>query len=316
MAVVSVIMPVYNTESFLKQSISSILDQTFLDFEFLIIDDASTDSSLEIIEEFTDNRIKLFRNVHNLGSLKSRNKLFKEVNGTYIIFQDSDDYSELDRIEKLVCYMDKNVEVYLCGSNVKYYNEKHENIFNSNKPTSYVQIKEEMKSNIAIICASAIVRTEVLSSIGGYREYFDKMGYYDYDWMSRISDKYPCANLKEFLYNVNRRKESNSSIILNPYKLIADQTVQFLAKERELKGIDSLTTDVTIVHDFARKKLQPYKDDTSLYLNKIIIGMLAENMFPDAFRCSLKAILRNPLKLRNYRTSFYVLRKWMGKSRN
>mgnify|MGYP001335336150 FL=1 len=99
---VSVVMPVYNTETFVREAIESILNQTFKDFEFIIIDDCSTDRSWDIIEEYskTDARIIIGRNEKNMGISYTRNKLIELATTNYIASQDSDDISKLYRLEK------------------------------------------------------------------------------------------------------------------------------------------------------------------------------------------------------------------------
>ncbi|RDU58298.1 glycosyltransferase [Helicobacter sp. MIT 99-5507] len=89
---VSIIIPVFNTSKYLKKSISSCINQTFKNIEIIIIDDKSTDSSLKVIESFSDSRIKLIKNTKNLGTFLARKEGIKIARGEYIIFLDSDDY--------------------------------------------------------------------------------------------------------------------------------------------------------------------------------------------------------------------------------
>ncbi|MFA6074534.1 MAG: glycosyltransferase [Negativicutes bacterium] len=116
---VSVIMPVYNAEKYLREAIDSILEQTFRDFEFLIIDDGSTDSSVEIVNSYCDCRIKFFKNCENKGIVFSLNKGLEFANGEYIARMDADDISLRERIKVQVQFMDANKEVGVCGTWVK-----------------------------------------------------------------------------------------------------------------------------------------------------------------------------------------------------
>ena len=97
---ISVVMSVYNGEKYLRDSIDSILGQTFKDFEFIIIDDGSTDSTLKIIKDYRDPRIVLISR-KNKGLAESLNEGIKKAKGTYIVRQDADDISNEDRIKKL-----------------------------------------------------------------------------------------------------------------------------------------------------------------------------------------------------------------------
>jgi glycosyltransferase involved in cell wall biosynthesis len=113
---VTVLMPVYNTEMYLKEAIDSILNQTFRDFEFIVINDGSTDSTSDIIESYSDPRIIYLQNEKNLGVATSLNKGLSIAKGTYIARMDGDDVSRCDRLEKQVAFMDANPEIGVCGT--------------------------------------------------------------------------------------------------------------------------------------------------------------------------------------------------------
>lgn len=114
---ISVIMTNYNTpEDYLRQAIDSILCQTYSNFEFIIIDDCSTDNSVAVIESYTDERIRLFKNQINLGLTKSLNIALKKCNGEYIARMDSDDVSESNRFEKQIGYLQEHPNILVCGT--------------------------------------------------------------------------------------------------------------------------------------------------------------------------------------------------------
>ncbi|MCR5624747.1 MAG: glycosyltransferase [Lachnospiraceae bacterium] len=116
---VSLIMKVYNGEKYIREAIDSILSQTFKDFEFLILDDASTDASAEIINSYNDERIRLIQLKENKGLIYGQNLLIDEAMGEYIAVMDCDDISYPDRFKKQVDYLDKHPEVIMCGSSRK-----------------------------------------------------------------------------------------------------------------------------------------------------------------------------------------------------
>ena len=105
MAEVSIILPVYNSEKYIKNTINSVLNQTYKDWELIIIDDASTDNSLKIINEFKIDSFRIIKNEMNLGAALSRNKGIKKANGRYIAFIDSDDLWNEDKLEKQIGFM-------------------------------------------------------------------------------------------------------------------------------------------------------------------------------------------------------------------
>lgn len=98
MTKISVILPVYNSQKFIKQAIESVLGQTFTDFELIIVNDGSTDSTLEIISDFKDKRIRLISQ-QNQGPGAARNNALKVAEGDYVMFLDSDDWYSKDALE-------------------------------------------------------------------------------------------------------------------------------------------------------------------------------------------------------------------------
>lgn len=106
---VSIIMPSYNTAGFIEETIESVLNQTYTDWELIIVDDCSSDNTDEIIKKYlSDERIKYFKNEKNSGAAVSRNKALSEAKGKWIAFLDSDDLWSKDKLEKQVSFMAKN----------------------------------------------------------------------------------------------------------------------------------------------------------------------------------------------------------------
>lgn len=115
------ILPVYNSEKYLNESISSILHQSFEDFRLLIINDGSTDGSIKIIESFDDTRINIISNVENKGLIYSLNLALQQCNEDYIVRMDSDDIANSDRFEKLVNAIECDESLWVVGSQVTYF---------------------------------------------------------------------------------------------------------------------------------------------------------------------------------------------------
>ncbi len=116
--VLNVLMPVYNAEKFLPESIESILNQTFTDFEFIILDDGSTDNSFAIIKEYQskDSRIRVLQNKKNKKLPTSRNILFQETKADYIVWMDADDISMPNRLQVEYDFLQKNPDIDIIGS--------------------------------------------------------------------------------------------------------------------------------------------------------------------------------------------------------
>ncbi len=105
---VSVIMPSYNTAEYIADSINSVLNQTYTNWELIIIDDCSSDNTDEIVSQFDDKRIRYLKNDRNSGAAVSRNRALREAKGKWIAFLDSDDLWTPDKLEKQIRFMEEN----------------------------------------------------------------------------------------------------------------------------------------------------------------------------------------------------------------
>lgn len=117
---ISVIMPVYNGALYLKEAVDSILNQSFEDFEFIIVNDGSADNSAEIIESYNDNRIHFLNYTENKGYTNRLNEGLKISRGKYIARMDSDDISTQDRFQKQFNFLEKHPDISVCGSFIRF----------------------------------------------------------------------------------------------------------------------------------------------------------------------------------------------------
>lgn len=117
---ISIVMSAYNAASFLKECIDSILTQTFEDFELIVVDDGSTDHSVEIIQSYTDTRIRLIKSEHNY--IQSLNKGIGLAKGKYVARMDADDIMFPERLEEEFNFMEEHPDIDVCGSDVKVFN--------------------------------------------------------------------------------------------------------------------------------------------------------------------------------------------------
>ncbi len=158
---VTVLMPVYNAEKYLAEAIESILGQTFRDFEFLIINDGSTDGSLEIIKSYTDSRIRLINNEENLKLIATLNKGIELAKGKYIARMDADDISLPQRLEKQYAYMEAHPEVGLLGSYIR--TVGLENNYDVHFKTTHDEIKFKLFFDTHFPHPAALIRKSVLT---------------------------------------------------------------------------------------------------------------------------------------------------------
>ncbi len=170
MVLVSVIMPVYNGEKYLAEAIESILAQTFTDLELLVVDDASQDSSLEIIRAYQecDSRIRSFHLEQNVGVSGVRNWGIVEARGDYITMMDCDDISLPERLEKQVGYLRANPEIDLVGICGRAVDEDLQPLFEVNLPQQHSLIVLDIFIGVGLIFSTVLMRRELLGAAGGY----------------------------------------------------------------------------------------------------------------------------------------------------
>ena len=160
---VTVLMPVYNAEKYVGEAIESILNQTFRNFEFLIINDGSTDNSLGIIKSYKDLRIRLVNNEKNLGLSHTLNKGIELSEGEYIARMDADDISLPKRLEKQIEFMDAHPEVGICGAWMEVFDGK-KTYGIATYPTTHENIKIRLFWSSAFSHPTVCLRKKVLLS--------------------------------------------------------------------------------------------------------------------------------------------------------
>lgn len=194
---ISVLMPVYNGEPFLKESIESILDQTFKDFEFIIIDDGSTDNTFHIIIQYAkiDNRIKLFQNKENKKIVYTLNNGLINAASNIIARMDCGDIALANRLEKQYNFLNENRECILVGSQVYFKNLAGEIIHKTNYPCDDKSIRKELFFRNNIIMHPAAMFRRVNNVI--YRDFAYLSE--DYDLWLRLSHLGRIAIINEYL---------------------------------------------------------------------------------------------------------------------
>ena len=193
---ISIIMPVYNGEKYLKEAIESILNQTFKNFELIIINDGSSDQSKNIIENFLDKRIKNLENKKNKGLIYSLNYGISKAKGKYIARMDADDISHLNRLEIQFNYLEKNKEIFFLGSQVEKVYSKTEKTKLSRLRTTYSDIKTDLLFANPFIHPTLMFRREIFSE-NCYEEGLN--GAEDFGLWQDLIYKYKGINLSNVL---------------------------------------------------------------------------------------------------------------------
>lgn len=191
---VTVLMPIYNGEKYLKEAIDSILNQTFSNFEFLIIDDGSNDETISIIKSYSDSRIRLVQNEKKLKLAATLNKGLDLALGEYIARMDCDDISLPERLDEQVAFMDNHPDVGICGTWFEFTD------FGQiiKWPEQHDEIKAQLFYNTALGHPTVMMRTDIMRQYGLY--YDVSYGYSeDYELWTRLSRVTKLANIPKVL---------------------------------------------------------------------------------------------------------------------
>jgi hypothetical protein len=196
MSKVTVLMAVYNGERYLRDAVESILCQTFQDFQFLIINDGSTDNTRDVILSYDDARIVLVDNEHNVGQTRSLNRGLELAAGELIARQDADDISEPGRLAKQATFLERHPEVALLGTWYKEIDVQGTVVGDRTLPCRTTDIRWSLLFFCPFVHSSVMLRKSVLSEQIGF--YSEALAYsQDYELWHRIARRFPIANLPE-----------------------------------------------------------------------------------------------------------------------
>ncbi len=203
---VSVVMSVYNDACFLRESVLSILNQTYSEFEFIIIDDGSTDDTPRVLGSFQDSRLRVVRQ-ENRGLAAALNHGLSLAQGEYIARQDADDVSMAERLSQQVRFLDGTPDVALVGSAAVGVNASGKRIRIYRFPEGHEQLREWLtERRSCFVHSSLMYRREAALSCGGYDEHYRMAE--DYDFLLRISEQFEVANLPLALVQLRIREDS------------------------------------------------------------------------------------------------------------
>lgn len=209
---VSIVMTVFNEEKYIAEAIESILNQSYSHFEFIIVNDGSTDNSLDIIKSFKDGRIKIINNLENLGAAVSANKGIEIASGKYIARMDSDDISFPSRIEKQVNFLEENTEIHVVGTWIKVIFENlNERSFIWRYYSDPEKIRSSLIFNPGVAHPTLMFRRGVFIE-SKYNSNLDSA--IDYDLYSRLSKEIKFSNIQETLL-LYRRHDNQMSTGIN-----------------------------------------------------------------------------------------------------
>lgn len=246
---VSVLLSNYNGDKHLDESISSVLSQTYKDFEFIIVDDASTDSSRKVIENYHDKRIKKYYAEKNRNIAYSLNLALSMASGEYIARIDSDDVWELNKLEIQVQYMENHSEWGACFTKVNIIDEysniandmydEYFQLFNSAENKSQREWLRFFFYQGNCLChPSVVIRRNVLEHVGGYY-HLAYVPAEDYELWTRIVMKYPIHILEEKLVRYRWEETVNKISGKTDGRIYAFPNIMMLTRKRIMENIDN-----------------------------------------------------------------------------
>lgn len=203
---VTVLLPVFNGAAHLRQSIDSVLNQTFGDLELLVVDDGSEDETPSIVAGYGDPRLRSLRNDRNRGLTWTLNRGIREARGFYIARQDADDVSHPGRLSAQVRYLDAHPETVVLGCSYRRIDESGAPQGLRPAPTDPTSIRWRLLFLSAFAHSSVLIRREILTQTGGYDEAFRYAQ--DYELWSRIARDHDVAALPEPLIDYRRTASS------------------------------------------------------------------------------------------------------------
>jgi len=203
---ISVIMPVYNSAPYVGQAIKSILNQTYSNFEFIIINDGSGDNSEEIILSFNDRRIKYYK-TENKGTAAALNFGFSKAKNTWVARIDSDDINTPNRLEKQIHYLNNNINIDVLSSWSVYFDNNYKILFFLESATEHKEILKTLCLHNPLNQSGLIMK----KSIWKNAKYNEKFKFNeDYEFFFRIKDKVVFHNLPEYFVYTRISKNSKS----------------------------------------------------------------------------------------------------------
>ena len=208
---VSVIMSVHNEERFVGAAVESVLGQTLSDFELIVVDDASTDRTPQILAGYQDPRIRVFRNPTNVGLAASLNHAIEQSRAPYLARMDADDLCEPERLATQVAVLNDRPEVAVLATWYTVIGEQDEEIAEIRLPSGSQALANALRRRNVICHGSVMMRKEVVQAVGGYREEFRYAQDYEL-WLRMLRAGLVLDSVPRSLYRYRLRRNAMSKV--------------------------------------------------------------------------------------------------------
>lgn len=296
---ISVLMPVFNCELYIKEAIESILNQTYSNFEFLIIDDASSDQTLSIIKTYDDHRIKLIEKPVNTGLTYSLNIGLSIAKGEYIARMDGDDICLPERFAKQISFLENNMDYVLCGTNYK--------ILGMNiivqLPQDYDAIKLTLLDNCCVAHPTVMYRKKTIDKFDLVYDILKEPAE-DYDMWVRLISKGKFYNIQETLlmYRVHGTQVSQK-------RFIQQRNISIEAKLDLLNYLVFSPTEREVLRKIINGKVRVYFDDVEMFnsiKNKLLDSNSVHVFEPIGFNLFITSLEEKLLRMFFYKKERYT----------
>ncbi|MDC7326067.1 glycosyltransferase family 2 protein [Acinetobacter baumannii] len=274
---ISVLIPVYNVEAFVKEAILSICNQSYKNIEIIVVDDCSTDNTYNIVAELVPNdaRIKLFKNYKNSKIVKTLNFALEQSKGDFIARMDGDDISAPQRLEKQLNFLLKHPQYALVGSHVTTIDSKNKIIGKQEMPIKDDIITKTIKYASPVLHIW-LAKREVYNKLEGYREI---PGAEDYDFLLRMhSLGLSFTNLNSFEYSVRIRDGNTTSTIGFNQRLMSNYVVE-LYEMRLRSNKDNFSSDNVKDYINYYSKYKEDFDKSNTFLKTAFMAKAHKNFF-------------------------------------
>ncbi len=299
---VSIIMPAYNAAEYIFEAINSMLNQTFTNFELLVIDDNSRDKTVSIVNSFNDSRIRIILNLENKGISYSLNRGISESAGEYIARMDADDISMPSRLERQIGFLEENRDIGICGTWAVTFGN------------STFKIMPECEPELILFCMmldnrfvhpSVIIRKSVLYR---FRLRYSNVPAEDYDLFSKLVFCTKVANIPEFLLkyrtHANQLTSTKAKLISeHAQEIRKTQLFNLIGKTKNIEGFDALRQN-----NFTISKIIKILEmiETILKANQLK-EVYDQNTIEAFFKKKLRTIYRVLKKGRSRQTTTLIL---------
>ncbi len=306
----TVILSAYNAEKYIAQSLESILNQSFQNFEIIIADDGSKDKTRLLIDNYrSKENVIISHNEKNQGKVNTVNRLFKMAKGELITVHDADDFSHPERFQKQIDFLERE-NLAMCGTD--FYNlDSSDNIISIVKTASDIdEIKKKYLHESQFHGPTMLFRKDIVEQVGGLYRFFRNKE--DVDFAVRVVEKYPASNLNQVLYYYRNHPDSLSKSGYTFLKFEGMKLIQFLHEERMASASHRdclMTNDIQKFNEYLEILEKPYKEDPALIHRKSAAHNLYFKFYKSAIKQSILSIFADPYRFENYGTLNYCIKR-------